>query len=238
MRNIAVRTVFAQGREFIYTLERKMVKNMNLRIRRDGSIYVSANDFISDREVDGFVSDRAAFIANAQDKFKKAARREQRPEQYISGEKITLPGQEYVLRVFRSDKESVSIEGGYIHLSVKDVNDLGRKSCLIDIFVSGQCRAVFGEMLYELYSPFEKYGVERPQLRIRDMKSRWGTCHVKKGIVTLNKRLLAAPRGAVEYVVLHELCHLIYPDHSKQFYDFLAVMMPDWKERKQLLNNT
>ena len=54
MRNIAVRTVFAQGREFIYTLERKMVKNMNLRIRRDGSIYVSANDFISDREVDGF----------------------------------------------------------------------------------------------------------------------------------------------------------------------------------------
>ena len=144
-----------------------MVKNMNLRIRRDGSIYVSANDFISDREVDGFVSDRAAFIANAQDKFKKAAQREQRPKQYISGEKITLLGQEYVLRVFRSDKESVSIEGGYIHLSVKDVNDLGRKSCLIDIFVSGQCRAVFGEMLYELYSPFEKYGVERPQLRIR-----------------------------------------------------------------------
>lgn len=181
MRNIAVRTVFAQGREFTYTLERKKVKNLNLRIRRDGSIYVSANDFISDREVDGFVSDRAAFIANAQDKFKKAAQREQRPEQYISGEKITLLGQEYVLRVFRSDKESVSIEGGYIHLSVKDVNDLGRKSCLIDIFVSGQCRAVFGEMLYELYSPFEKYGVERPQLRIRDMKSRWGTCHVKKG---------------------------------------------------------
>ena len=99
MRNIAVRTVFAQGREFIYTLERKMVKNMNLRIRRDGSIYVSANEFISDKEVDRFVGDKAAFIANAQDKFKKAAQREQRPEQYISGEKITLLGQEYILQV-------------------------------------------------------------------------------------------------------------------------------------------
>lgn len=238
MRNIAVRTVFAQGREFTYTLERKKVKNLNLRIRRDGSIYVSANDFISDREVDRFVSDRTVFIANAQDKFKKAARREQRPEQYISGEKITLLGQEYVLRVFRSDKESVSIEGGYIHLAVKDVNDLGRKSRLIDNFINGQCRAVFGEMLDELYPPFEKYGVEKPQLRIRDMKSRWGTCHVKKGIVTLNKRLIAAPRGAIEYVVLHELCHLIHPDHSKNFYAFLAGMMPDWKERKQLLNHT
>lgn len=72
MRNIAVRTVFAQGREFIYTLERKNVKNMNLRIRRDGSIYVSANDFISDKEVDRFVCDKAMFIANAQDKFKKS----------------------------------------------------------------------------------------------------------------------------------------------------------------------
>ena len=63
-----------------------MVKNMNLRIRRDGSIYVSANEFISDKEVDRFVGDKAAFIANAQDKFKKAAQREQRPEQYISGD--------------------------------------------------------------------------------------------------------------------------------------------------------
>lgn len=238
MRNIAVRTVFAQGREFIYTLERKKVKNMNLRIRRDGSIYVSANDFISDSEVDRFVCDKAAFIANAQDKFKKAARREQRPEQYISGEMITLLGQEYILQVLSADKESVSIEGGYINLAVKDVNDLGRKSRLMARFLDGQCRAVFGEILGELYSPFERYGVERPQLRIRDMKSRWGTCHVKKGIVTLNRRLIAAPRGAIEYVALHELCHLIYPNHSRQFYDFLAAMMPDWKERKQLLNNT
>lgn len=238
MRNIADRTVYAQGREFIYTLERKKVKNMNLRIRRDGSIYVSANEFISDKEVDRFVCDKAAFIANAQDKFKKAAQREQRPVQYISGEMITLLGREYVLQVCIADKEAVSIEGGYIHIAVKDIDDLGRKSRLMARFLDGQCRAVFGEMLDELYPPFEKYGVERPQLRIRDMKSRWGTSHVKKGIVTLNKRLIAAPRGAVEYVVLHELCHLIHPDHSKNFYAFLAAMMPDWKERKQLLNNT
>ena len=237
MRNIADRTVYAQGREFIYTLERKKVKNMNLRIRRDGSIYVSANEFVSDKEVDRFVGDKAAFIANAQDKFKNAAQREQRPEQYADGETITILGQEYVLRVSCADKESVSIEGGYIYLAVKDVNDLGRKSRLIDNFINGQCRAVFGEILGELYPPFEKYGIGMPQLRIRDMKSRWGTCHVTKGIVTLNKRLIAAPRGAVEHVVLHELCHLIHPDHSRQFYDFLAVMMPDWKERKRLLNN-
>ena len=69
------------------------------------------------------------------------------------------------------------------------------------------------------------------------MKSRWGTCHVKKGIVTLNKRLLAAPRGAVEYVVLHELCHLIYPDHSKQFYDFLLLLYPGYYVHNAVLKH-
>ena len=60
----------------------------------------------------------------------------------------------------------------------------------------------------------------------------------KKGILTLNKRLLEAPRNCIEYVVMHELCHFIQPNHSKHFYSFLTMLMPDWKERKVLLEKT
>jgi predicted metal-dependent hydrolase len=60
---------------------------------------------------------------------------------------------------------------------------------------------------------------------------------VKKGIITLNKRLLEAPRNCIEYVVMHEFCHFIHPNHSKHFYGFLSMLMPDWKERKKLLEN-
>lgn len=60
----------------------------------------------------------------------------------------------------------------------------------------------------------------------------WGSCLPKKLIITLNKQLLEAPRNCIEYVVVHELCHLVHPNHSKQFYTFLTMFMPDWKERK------
>ena len=67
------------------------------------------------------------------------------------------------------------------------------------------------------------------------METRWGSCLAKKGIITLNKQLLEAPRNCIEYVVMHEFCHFIHQNHSKHFYDFLTILMPDWKERKKLL---
>lgn len=95
---------------------------------------------------------------------------------------------------------------------------------------------IFKEVLSEIYPVFQKYGVTVPTLRIRNMETRWGSCLAKKGIITLNKRLLEAPRNCIEYVVMHELCHFVHPNHSKQFYSFLAMLMPDWKERKTVLD--
>ena len=70
------------------------------------------------------------------------------------------------------------------------------------------------------------------------METSRGSCLAKKGVVTLNKRLLEAPRNCIEYVVMHELCHFIHPNHSKQFYAFLTMLMPDWKQRKEALDKS
>ena len=101
-----------------------------------------------------------------------------------------------------------------------------------------RCMAVFAEVMDELYPLVGKYGVRRPVLKMRALKTRWGSCLVRKGVVTLNRRLLAVPRCCIEYVTLHELCHFIHPNHSDQFYALLSALMPDWKERKKLLNQT
>ena len=93
-------------------------------------------------------------------------------------------------------------------------------------------RSLTGKQAVEL---FEKYGVAYPTLKIRYMTSRWGSCQPKKGIITLNSKLIEAPRNCIEYVILHELVHFIHPNHSRQFWDFVAMMMPDWKERKKEL---
>lgn len=67
------------------------------------------------------------------------------------------------------------------------------------------------------------------------MMSQWGACQPQKGAITLNSRLIEKPRNCIEYVVLHEFVHFIYPNHSRQFWNFVTMMMPDWKERKKEL---
>ena len=101
-----------------------------------------------------------------------------------------------------------------------------------------QCKIIFNEIVSEIYPIFKKYNISFPKLRIRNMETRWGSCLAKKGVITLNKQLLEAPRNCIEYVVMHEFCHFIHPNHSKHFYDFLTILMPDWKERKELLEKT
>jgi len=69
------------------------------------------------------------------------------------------------------------------------------------------------------------------------MSSRWGSCAYTKGRITINKRLIAYPIAATEMVTLHELCHFVHPDHSKDFYALMQTLMPDWKARKKLLSS-
>ena len=82
----------------------------------------------------------------------------------------------------------------------------------------------------------EKYGIPMPKVSVRKMKTLWGSCSVNRGIITLNFYLIKAGIPYIDYVVLHELTHFLYPNHSKQFYMFLSNYMPDWKERKQVLD--
>lgn len=87
----------------------------------------------------------------------------------------------------------------------------------------------------DVHKKFIPYGVEYPKLKLRNMTSRWESCLPNKGIITLNKRLIKAPKNCIEYVAYHEFCHFVHPNHSKQFYSLLQVMLPDWRESKQLL---
>ena len=232
------RMVLAGDQEISYVLERKQVKNLNLRIKKDGSVFVSANDIVPFEEVDEFVCNKASYILDAIKRFNEIALYKPQPKQYVSGETFYLQGRGLRLQVSQAAKDSISSDGVYIYLKVKDVNDFEKKRRMVNRFLDNQCKAIFGEVMDELYPLFKKYGIEKPTLRIRDMETRWGSCLAKKGIVTLNKRLLEAPRNCIEYVVMHELCHFMHPNHSKYFYAFLSILMPDWKERKQFLDKT
>lgn len=171
------------GGQLSYTLERKRVKNLNLRIRRDGSVYVSASPRVSLRAIDGFVAAKGAFIRAAQERLERQQSRTQ-----------TLPA-----------------------------------------VPRDQCRVLFTRALEAQFPLVAPYGVSMPQLKLREMKSRWGSCAWQKGHITLNTRLFYAPRECLDYVVLHELCHFVHPDHGPGFHALMAALMPDYKARKRRL---
>lgn len=235
MESMLTRTIVAEGQEIQYHLERKPVKNLNLRIRKDGDVFVSASAAVPDSEVDNFVCSKAGYILEAINKFEELAQYKPQPKQYVSGETFYIQGRGLRLQLSQANKDSISSDGVYIYLAVKNIDDFEKKRRMLSRFLDQQCEAVFGEIISELYPMFRKYGVDTPILRIRDMETRWGSCLAKKGIITLNKRLIEAPRNCIEYVVMHELCHFIHPNHSKQFYSFLSMLMPDWRQRKALL---
>ena len=236
MEQIQKRTISADGNQILYELERKNVKNLNLHVRRDGTVYVSANRLVPVEQVDAFLESKIGFILNARKRFAEQAQYRPQPKQYVSGETFYIQGRGLRLQVVQAAKDQISSDGVHLYLQVRDPMDFEKKKRMVSRFIDQQCRQVFGEIVAEVYPIFQKYGVAMPTLRIRDMETRWGSCLAKKGIITLNKRLLEAPRHCIEYVVTHEFCHFIHPNHSKQYYAFLTMLMPDWRERKKVLD--
>ena len=229
--------VYYNGGEIRCTLERKRVKNLNLRITRDGSVFVSANPGVPERVIRNFVAEKGAYIFSARRKILEFARKAPPPRSYCSGERFCILGREFLLEVSEGAHSGVFAGGGILRLCVRDAGDLKQKERTLKRFLDKWCRIVFEEILLEKFGAFERYGVSTPSLRVRAMKTRWGSCLSRKGVITLNSQLLEMPRSCVEYVAVHELCHLIHPNHSARFYALLTEIMPDWKTRRADLNS-
>lgn len=233
------RLVPCKNGDIKYTLIRKQVKNVNLRIKPDGRVLVSANRRVPIRFIEGFLLQKQDYILSALARYAEDRNLVQdAPRKYVSGENYELLGKRLELKVEETKEakvEGVYIDGDAVVLRVKDKENVRHKELVMSKWLKEYQTEVFGELIHETYALFRKYGVPYPQLRVRRMTASWGSCLPKKGIITLNSRLIAAPRTCIEYVVVHEFAHFIHPNHSKQFWDVVAMMLPDWKERKNEL---
>lgn len=214
-----------------YTLERKNVKNINLRVQRDGSVRASAHPSVAAERVDAFVAENAQRIRKVQERFRELP--EPPPRQYVSGEVFYLLGQPLVLEILPARENEVTLEDGRLILKLRDG---ANREKLVERFLDSQCETVFGKIAEEVYPIFRDMGVKMLELRVRRMRSRWGSCMPGKGVITLNSQLLEKPEACIEYVMVHEFCHLIHPNHSRQFYALLTACLPDWQARKRMLN--
>lgn len=229
------KTINLNGRTVSYELEIKNVKNINLRIKPDQTIYISANSTIPQQIIDELLVSKSAYILRALDHYEEVAKYAPKPKQYVDGESFRILGHEYRLQVRKHSKNSVRFDGSYIILSVRDTDNFDLKQRVMNRWLKQKCVETVQSVCEAVYPKFQKYGVSFPEIKYRNMISRWGSCQPKRGVLTFNLSLVEEPVACIEYVVVHEFVHFLQPNHSKKFYQQLSVFMPDWSERKHLL---
>ena len=223
------RTISLNGIPTVYTLERKRVKNVNLRVR-GGEVFVSAPRWVPSAVIEGFLRERADFILGALE------RTERTPfPPCEDGAPLPWRGRTLTLALGRGSRSSARVEGGVLRLCVRDAQDAEGVRRALDRWYRAESEALCLEAFDRLYPQFAALGVPRPEIRMRAMRSCWGNCRPAKKVVTFNARLAAVPEGCVEYVVAHELTHFLHADHSSAFYAALARVIPDWKVRRREL---
>lgn len=155
------------------------------------------------------------------------------PREYVSGETHRYLGRQYRLKVMQSETsyEGVKIQRGRIFVHLPDPADTERVKTLLDRWYRKHAERVFNERVNALIPKFERFGIRRPTLSLRVMKTRWGSC-TAEGRVLLNPKLIQTPKRCIDYVIAHELCHLKEHNHGAEFYALLNIVMPDWEARK------
>ena len=220
-----------------YVLNRKQVKYINLRIKSNGEVAVSAHRRVPATYVDKFVESKAPFILEALERVEK--RREEtgdRPHNYETGEIFRLLGRDYTLVVEEAGLEEIFFRGDSLVLWTKWPDHYPHKKNMMEKWMRFFTRKTFSEIIDWAYPQFVPHGAPYPVWTVRTMTSRWGSCQPQTGKITLNSKLIFYPKEAIEYVVVHEFAHFAHPDHSKAFWTLVAEIMPDYKERKKLLN--
>lgn len=231
------RKVKADNKEITYELEKKQVKNYNLRVRSDGSVHLSVPGGVSVQAADMFVIKNADFVFKAQEKYAKREIADPLIIEYL--------GKSLQIKILYSENDRIEISKDYFVIIMPTIvaeMDKNEQDSLINAYINTwktmKAKEIFSDLLVKEYDKFTAAGIHIPYPRftVRDMKSRWGSCAFNKKKITLNSNLLEKPIICIEYVICHELAHFVQQNHSAEFYKVLDKVMPNHREIRNLLN--
>lgn len=213
-----------------YVIEFAQRKTLSICVNPDSSVCLRAPIDATLEQIQQKVHKRASWILK-QKRFFESFGTSTTKRQYISGESHLYLGRQYMLRVKESNVNAVHYQNNIIEIECRHKKDAG---ILLQTWYRQRANVKFQEYAQPIIEQFSIYGVKPQSLSIKKMDKRWGYCTID-GHITLNPRLICAPRCCIEYVITHELCHLIYRSHNKEFYALLTKEMPHWKKWKNKL---
>ena len=218
------------SRRIDFRLEYSNRKSLGITVTPKMKVLVKAPADTSIEKVKEKIRKKAPWIIKQQSFFlsfqpKTPARR------FISGETHLYLGRQYRLKLLPGKFESVKLKGKFIEVTT---SEKARAKHLLSDWYLQNAKSKFHSIARPLIEKFSKYKVEPTSIVFRDMPTRWGSC-TPKGKIILNPELIKAPKGCIEYVIIHELCHLIHHDHTQKFIDLQTKEMKDWEKWKAKL---
>lgn len=220
----------------VYKLIKTKRKTLGITVYPDKKIVVRAPKEKSEKDINDKIRKKAGWITKQLVHFDSLPA-PLKPKLFVSGETHKYLGRQYRLKIIKSRDKKVSMRGGYIHISLPDTNDKKQIEILLNNWYKEHAIKRFEIYLNECFLVMKKYNVLCPKFYIRKMKTRWGSCS-SLGRITLNLDLIKHSSLSIKYVIMHELCHLKYHSHNKDFYEFLTKVMSDWEKQRYILNHT
>lgn len=210
-------------------IKRKNIKNMYLKVSgHDGRVCISAPLKTKDETIIRFATNKIDWIEKQLHRFEGSHNKD--TANYSDGETVYVWGEPYALNIKFASKAGIEIQGNNLILSIRENCSIKEREMLLREWYREQLKA----RLPFLFEKWESIiGVKAGKVTIRSMKSRWGSCNTRDKKITINLQLARKPLICLEYVIVHELVHLLEPSHNAVFKGYMDRFLPDWRAIKK-----
>jgi len=223
-------TIQFGSKQIDFQLEFSSRKSLGITVTPDLEVLVKAPIDTPIEKVKEMIKKKASWIIRQQSFF-LVFHPKMTERKYVGGETHLYLGRQYRLKIIMEGAESVKLKGKFIEVTTLDK---ARVKQLVSDWYLKNAKKKLHAIAQELIEKFKKYNVEPTSIVLREMPTRWGSC-TSKGKIILNPELIKAPKGCIEYVIIHELCHLVHHDHTQKFLDLQTKEMPYWEKWKMKL---
>lgn len=219
-----------------YTVNRRERATMEISVYPDSRVEVVAPRHATDEEIEKRVRRRLKWITRQQRGFENFYPKPS-PREYVSGESWLYQGRQYRLKVIETDgPPKVALRRPVLAVETRDRTDRAAVKQALEQWYRERAGERFASRYAICAKEVQPYGIQAPAMRLRSMAKRWGS-YSPSGSILLNPELVKAPTECIDYVILHELCHVQHPGHDKKFYKLLHRIAPDWLRLKHRLEH-
>lgn len=220
-----------QGEEIEYTLLRGKRKTISISISLDQEVLVKAPDQITEEELQKILEKKAGWIVRKRQELARRHPDQEFPQGLAEGRPLLYQGREYSLRILTGQKEEkIELSHGELLVHTDSGQEETIRLLLVQWYYEQAGQYISRQVAY--YNQYFKESINK--IRIKDQRSRWGSCSSRRSL-NFNWRLIMAPPEVADYVVVHEMCHFRYMNHSREFWSEVAKILPDYQRHRTWL---